>query len=52
MESELAIPPRSGHPAKMTPEAQHRILNEVKNDPRGTAKDFKTSLELEEISHT
>lgn len=43
----LATLPRSGHPTKMTLNIQHRILTEVKKNPRGTAEDLKTLLELQ-----
>ncbi|KAG2456550.1 TCB1 transposase, partial [Polypterus senegalus] len=46
----VATPPRSGRPAKMTPRAQCKVSNEVKKNPRVTAKDLKKSLELANIS--
>ncbi|KAK3524862.1 hypothetical protein QTP86_010091 [Hemibagrus guttatus] len=50
-EQELEISnPRSGRPAKITPKAQCRMLIEVKKDPRVTAKEFKDSLKLANIS--
>ena len=48
--STVATLPRSGHPAKMTARAQHRILNEVKKNPRVSAKDLQKSLEHANIS--
>ena len=36
--------PRSGHPVKMTARAQRRLLNEVKKNPRVSAKDLQKSL--------
>ena len=41
----VATLPRSGHPAKMTARAQRRMLNEVKKNPRESAKDLQKSLE-------
>ena len=35
---------RSRRPVKMTPRAQRRLINEVKKQPRVTAKDLKASL--------
>uniref|UniRef100_A0A8C9X1V4 Transposase Tc1-like domain-containing protein n=1 Tax=Sander lucioperca TaxID=283035 RepID=A0A8C9X1V4_SANLU len=46
----VATLPRSGHPVKMTPRAQRRLINEVKKQSRMTAKDLKASLELASIS--
>lgn len=40
----VATLPRSGRPVKMTPRAQRRLINEVKKQPRVTAKDLKASL--------
>uniref|UniRef100_A0AAR2K185 Transposase Tc1-like domain-containing protein n=1 Tax=Pygocentrus nattereri TaxID=42514 RepID=A0AAR2K185_PYGNA len=40
----VATLPRSGRPVKMTPRAQRRHINEVKKQPRVTAKDFKAAL--------
>ena len=37
--STVATLPRSGHPAKMTTRSQRRMLNEVKKNPRVSAKD-------------
>ena len=48
--STVATLPRSGHPAKMTARAQLRMLNEVKKNPRVSAKDLQTSLEHANIS--
>lgn len=42
--------PRSGRPAKMTARAKHRMLNEVKKNPRVTAKGLKESFQLVNIS--
>ena len=41
---------RSGHPAKMTARAQRRMLNEVKKNPRVSAKDLQKSLEHANMS--
>ena len=38
--STVATLPRSGRPAKMTARAHCRMLNEVKKNPRVSAKDF------------
>lgn len=46
----VATLPRSGRPAKMTPKARRRILNEVKKNPGITAKGLKESLEVANIS--
>ena len=43
--STVASLPRSGSPAKMTARAQSRMLNEVKKNPRVSAKDLQKSLE-------
>ena len=48
--STVASLPRSGRPVKMTPRAQRRILNEVKKNPRVSAKDLQKSLEHANIS--
>ena len=45
MLSTVATLPRSGHPAKMTARSQHRMLNEIKKNPRVSAKDLQKSLE-------
>ena len=37
--SPVATLPTSGHPARMTARAQRRMLNEVKKNPRVSAKD-------------
>ena len=50
MFSTVATLPRSGHPAKMTARAQCRMLNEVKNNPRVSAKDLYKFLEHANIS--
>ena len=42
--------PRSGRTAKVTARAQRRILNEVKKNPRVSAKDLQKSLEHANIS--
>ena len=42
--STAATLPRSGRPVKMTARAQHRLLNEVKKNPRVSAKDLQKSL--------
>ena len=42
--------PKSGRPAKMTEGAQRRMLNEVKKNPRVSAKDLQKSLEHAHIS--
>jgi transposase len=41
----VATLPMSGRPAKMTARAQRRMLNEVKKNPRVSAKDLQKSLE-------
>ena len=43
--STVATLPRSCRPAKMTSRAQRRMLNEVKKNPRVSAKDLQRSLE-------
>ena len=43
--STVATLPGSGRPAKMTARAQRRMLNEVKKNPRVSAKDLQKSLE-------
>uniref|UniRef100_A0AAZ3P444 Transposase Tc1-like domain-containing protein n=1 Tax=Oncorhynchus tshawytscha TaxID=74940 RepID=A0AAZ3P444_ONCTS len=43
--STVATLHRSGRPAKMTARAQRRMLNEVKKNPRVSAKDLQKSLE-------
>ena len=48
--STVATLPRSSHPAKMTARAQRRMLNEVKKNPRVSAKDLQKSLEHANIS--
>ena len=48
--STVATLPRSGCPAKMTARAQRRMLNEVKKNPRVSAKDLQKSLEHANIS--
>ena len=51
--SNVATLPRSGRcgcPAKMTARAQCRMLNEVKKNPRVSAKDLQKSLEHANIS--
>jgi transposase len=48
--STVATLPRTGHPAKRTARAQRRMLNEVKKNPRVSAKDLKKSLEHANIS--
>ena len=48
--STVATLPRSGHPAKMTARAHRRMLNEVKKNPRGSAKDLQKYLEDANIS--
>ena len=48
--STVATLPRSGRPAKMTARAQRRMLNEVKKNPRVSAKDLQKSLEHANIS--
>ena len=40
----------SGGPVKMTAKAQHRMLTEVKKNPRVSAKDLQKSLEHANIS--
>lgn len=42
--STAATLPRSGRPVKMTARAQRRLLNEVKKNPRVSAKDLQKSL--------
>ena len=42
--------PRSGHKGKMTARAQRRMLNEVKKNPRVSAKDLQKFLEHVNIS--
>ena len=41
--STVATLTRSGRPAKMTARAQHRMLNEVKKNPRVSAEDLQKS---------
>ncbi|KAJ4939397.1 hypothetical protein JOQ06_028846 [Pogonophryne albipinna] len=41
---------RSGRPVKMTARAQRRMLNEVKKNPRVSARDLKKSLAHANIS--
>uniref|UniRef100_A0AAZ3QD12 Transposase n=1 Tax=Oncorhynchus tshawytscha TaxID=74940 RepID=A0AAZ3QD12_ONCTS len=48
--STVATLPRSGRPAKMTARAQYRMLNEVKKNPRVSAKDLQKPLEHAYIS--
>ena len=48
--STVATLPRSGCPAKMTARAPRRMLNEVKKNPRVSAKDLQRSLEHVNIS--
>ena len=48
--STVATLPRTGPPAKMTARAQCRMLNEVKKNPRVSAKDLQKSLEHANIS--
>jgi transposase len=48
--STVATLPRSGRPAKMTARAQCRMLNEVKKNPRVSAKDLQKPLEHINIS--
>ena len=48
--STVATLPRSGRPAKLTARAQRRRLNEVKKNPRVSAKDLQKSLERANIS--
>ncbi|XP_034066668.1 guanine nucleotide-binding protein G(I)/G(S)/G(O) subunit gamma-10 isoform X1 [Gymnodraco acuticeps] len=48
--STVATLPRSGRPVKMTARAQRRMLNEVKKNPRVSARDLKTSLAHANIS--
>ena len=48
--STVATLPRSGRPAKMTARAQCRMLNEVKKNPRASAKDLQKYLEHANIS--
>ena len=48
--STVATLPKSGNPAKMTARAQRRMLNEVKKNPRVSAKDLQKSLEHANIS--
>ena len=43
--STVATLPRSGRLARMTARAQSRLLNEVKKNPRVSAKDLRKSLE-------
>uniref|UniRef100_A0A8C5QE70 Transposase n=1 Tax=Leptobrachium leishanense TaxID=445787 RepID=A0A8C5QE70_9ANUR len=42
--STVATLPRHGRPVKMTARAQRRMLNEVKKNPRVSAKDLQKSL--------
>ena len=49
-ESTVATLPRSVRLAKMTAKAQRRKLNEVKKNPRVSAKDIQNSLEHANIS--
>uniref|UniRef100_A0A803JTN5 Transposase Tc1-like domain-containing protein n=1 Tax=Xenopus tropicalis TaxID=8364 RepID=A0A803JTN5_XENTR len=42
--SAAATLPRSGHPVKVTARAQRRMLNEVKKNPRVSAKDLQKCL--------
>uniref|UniRef100_A0A8C5PD24 Transposase Tc1-like domain-containing protein n=1 Tax=Leptobrachium leishanense TaxID=445787 RepID=A0A8C5PD24_9ANUR len=42
--STFATLPRRGRPVKMTARAQRRMLNEVKKNPRVSAKDLQKSL--------
>uniref|UniRef100_A0A8C5Q908 Sleeping Beauty transposase HTH domain-containing protein n=1 Tax=Leptobrachium leishanense TaxID=445787 RepID=A0A8C5Q908_9ANUR len=42
--STVATLPRRGRPVKMTERAQRRMLNEVKKNPRVSAKDLQKSL--------
>uniref|UniRef100_A0A3B3R2T1 Tc1-like transposase DDE domain-containing protein n=1 Tax=Paramormyrops kingsleyae TaxID=1676925 RepID=A0A3B3R2T1_9TELE len=42
--STVATLPRRGHPVKMTARAQRRMLNEVKKNPRVSAKGLQKSL--------
>uniref|UniRef100_A0A8C5Q2G5 Transposase n=1 Tax=Leptobrachium leishanense TaxID=445787 RepID=A0A8C5Q2G5_9ANUR len=42
--STVATVPRHGRPVKMTARAQHGMLNEVKKNPRVSAKDLQKSL--------
>ena len=37
-------------PARITPRTEHRVLNDVINDPRGPAEDLQKTLELITIS--
>ena len=46
----VATLPRSGRPAKMTARAQCRMRNEVKNNPRVSAKDLQKYLEHDNVS--
>ena len=48
--STVATLPRSGRPAKMPARAQRRMLNEVKKNPRVSAKDLQKSLGHANIS--
>ena len=48
--SALLLLTRSGRPAKMTARAQRRMLNEVKKNPRVSAKELQKSLEHANIS--
>ena len=48
--STFATLPRSGRLAKMTARAQCRMLNEVKKNPRESAKDLRKSLDHANIS--
>lgn len=49
----VATLPRRGRPAKISPRAQRRIINEVRRNPRASAKDLQTSLARTNISvHT
>uniref|UniRef100_A0A7N6BP35 Integrin, alpha 5 (fibronectin receptor, alpha polypeptide) n=1 Tax=Anabas testudineus TaxID=64144 RepID=A0A7N6BP35_ANATE len=48
----VATLPRSGRPVKMTSRAQQALINEVKKQPRVTAKDLNTSLERANTSQT
>ena len=47
--STVATHPRSGRPAKMTARAQCRILNEVKKNPRVSAKYIEISGTCEHL---
>jgi transposase len=48
--STVATLPMSSRPAKMTAKGQRRMLNEVKKNPRVSAKDLQKSLEHANIS--